>query len=58
MKGRRALERLRQSPVQHECLAVLSNHDVRWLQIAMHDSPVVRIGHRIAGAYQMLQKIE
>jgi len=36
---------LREAPVEHVDLAVIAEHDVRWLEVAVHHSLVVRMLH-------------
>ena len=46
-----------QSPVDDERLAVVADHDVLGLEIAMHDPAAVGIGHRLARIDEVRQQL-
>ena len=41
-----------QTPVQHDCLTVLAQHDVVWLEVAMNHASGMRIGDGVAHAQE------
>ena len=41
-------ENFGESPIDDECLAKLAEHDIRRLNIAMQNAPIVRKGNRLA----------
>ena len=49
-------EPLGQSPVHHQRLAVGAEHEVRRLQVAVHDPLVVGVGHRVADGDELLEQ--
>ncbi len=49
-------ESLGQAPVHHQGLAVRAQHDIRRLQVAVHDPLVVGIGHRVAHRDEPLEQ--
>ena len=51
------VERLGQTPVHHQRLAVLAQHDVARLEIAVQHAAAVRIRHRVADVDEPAQQI-
>src|SRR5262249_59652898 len=48
---------LGQSPIDDQSLAVVAEHDVVWLQVAVEDALAVGIGDRIAYRYEPAQQL-
>jgi hypothetical protein len=53
----RATEDLRQTPVHDEDLAIVADHDVGGLEVAVHDAAGMGKGHAVADLEEDLEEI-
>ena len=55
--GRGVADRLGEAPVDHQRLAVLADHDVAGLQVAVQHAATVGIANRVAHIHESLQQV-
>ena len=53
----RPLDRLGQSPVDHQGFAEFAQHHVRRLQVAVEHAPAMGVGHHVANALEMVEQL-